>query len=140
MNTQAVTPPGGESAPATKKPYSAPVLTVFGDVAALTQSATGCNQSDSTGCTVQAGSNMGPTMASERAMKESIVRIGTHPMGFGLYLFDYKPAHRDRWGHGRQFGVMADEVESIVPQAVSRHEDGHRVVDYALIGVRPFLH
>lgn len=45
---------------ARKKPYAAPKLTVFGEVAALTQSATGCSQSDSSGCSALAGSNMGP--------------------------------------------------------------------------------
>ena len=42
--------------------------------------------------------------------KNNVVRIGTHPLGLGLYLFDYKPEYQDRCGQGRQFGVMADEV------------------------------
>ena len=73
--------------------------------------------------------------ASERYLKEDIVRIGTHPLGFGLYLFDYKLEYQERWGGGRQFGVMADEVEALVPQAVSIHEDGYRVVDYRELGI-----
>jgi hypothetical protein len=62
MNTSAVgaQDTGKATEAAARKPYAAPTLTVFGDVAALTQSATGCNQSDSGGCTVQAGSSMGP--------------------------------------------------------------------------------
>jgi hypothetical protein len=75
-------------------------------------------------------------MASCRSVKQSISRIGTHPLGIGLYLFDYKPEFRDRYGHGRQFGVMADEVEAVMPRAVSRDPRGHQVVDYAMLGVR----
>ena len=68
-------------------------------------------------------------------MKENIVRIGTHPAGFGLYLFDYKPAYRETAGFGRQFGVMADEVEAVLPQAVVMHPHGYKMVDYALLGI-----
>ena len=37
-------------------------------------------------------------MSSDRAIKENIVRIGTRPAGFGLYLFGYKPAYRETAG------------------------------------------
>jgi len=75
------------------------------------------------------------TQTSDRAAKENIVLIGTHPLGIGLYLFDYKPAYRQTWGCGRQFGVMADEVEGVMPEAVSIHADGHKLVDYAMLGI-----
>ena len=81
----------------------------------------------------QAGTNRKP--ASERRVKEDIVRIGDHPLGFGLYLFDYRPEHRAQWGHGRQFGVMIDEVEIVMPEAVSMHPDGYKRVDYAMLGI-----
>ena len=45
---------------------------------------------------------------SERRVKENIVRIGDHPLGFGLYLFDYRPEFRQHWGQGRQFGLMIE--------------------------------
>lgn len=72
---------------------------------------------------------------SERRVKENIVRIGDHPLGFGLYLFDYRKEHRALWGHGRQFGVMIDEVEIVVPEAVGMHPDGYKRVDYAMLGI-----
>lgn len=75
-------------------------------------------------------------MPSDRAAKENIVRIGLHPLGIGLYLFDYKPEFHDSYGHGRQFGVMADEVESVMPVAVSFGPRGHKVVNYAMLGVK----
>ena len=55
-----------------KRPYSAPALLVFGQVTALTRSASGCNMSDSAGCTSVIGSNMG-VKASDRNAKENII-------------------------------------------------------------------
>jgi hypothetical protein len=78
---------------------------------------------------------MGPKN-SDRRMKERIVRVGNHPAGFGLYLFDYKAAYKDACGHGRQFGVMADEVEAVAPAAVGVDARGYKVVDYAALGIR----
>jgi hypothetical protein len=77
---------------------------------------------------------------SERRVKENIVRIGDHPLGFGLYLFDYLPEYRDRFGHGRQFGVMIDEVETVAPEAVSMHPDGYKRVDHLLLGICQHRH
>ena len=42
-----------------KRSYSTPALLVFGQVAALTRSASGCNMDDSSGCS-NPPSNMGP--------------------------------------------------------------------------------
>ena len=74
-------------------------------------------------------------MTSERRLKENIVEVGRHPLGIGLYLFNYKPEFREG-GEGRQFGVMVDEVEAVMPEAVSVHPDGYKRVDYSLLGVR----
>jgi hypothetical protein len=72
---------------------------------------------------------------SDRTNKENIARIGTHPLGIGIYLFDYKTEYRSQWGHGRQFGVMAQEVETVLPEAVSLHADGYKVVNYTILGI-----
>ena len=72
---------------------------------------------------------------SDRIAKENIVRVGTHPLGIGLYLFKYKLEYRQTAGFGRCFGVMADEVEVVLPQAVVMHPHGYKMVDYALLGV-----
>lgn len=113
-----------------KKPYSSPALKYYGSVGALTQAG---NSSGSD----KHGKLQG---ASDRRIKENIVHIGTHPLNIGLYLFDYKPEFRDAWGYGRQFGVMADEVESVMPEAVSAHPDGYKMVDYAMLGISRNLH
>jgi len=113
-----------------KTPYARPVLRRYGDVKVLTLG------------TRTNGNDSGPsrTNASDSAVKQNIVRIGDHPFGFGLYLFDYKPEFRAEWGHGRQFGVMADEVEAVIPAAVSVHANGFKVVDYAKLGIVQTLH
>ena len=108
-----------------KRGYSSPKLTIYGSVRDLTGSSSG---------TVGDGAGMN-MLPSDRAYKADVVRVGTHPAGFGLYVFEYAPKFRDAFGHGRQFGVMADEVEAIVPDAVSIGQDGYRRVDYARLGI-----
>ena len=78
-------------------------------------------------------------MPSDRAVKQDIVRIGTHPLGFGLYLFRYKPQFQGAYGRGRHLGVMADEVAAVAPRAIKSAATGRAVVDYGMLGIRPFL-
>ena len=104
--------------------YRAPKLVVYGSVRNLTGAVTPNLLGDTL-----------TTRPSDAACKENAVRVGEHPAGFGIYLFDYKPAFRDAFGHDRQFGVMAQEVEPIVPEAVTFGTDGYRRVDYARLGI-----
>ena len=60
---------------------------------------------------------------SDRRLKSNVIRIGTHPLGIGLYEYDI-------FGE-RQRGVMADEVEAVLPSAVSTHSSGFKMVDYS---------
>jgi hypothetical protein len=114
-----------------KASYSSPVLQVYGSVSKLTQTG-GATTSDGIG-------TFAMSMSDPRA-KENIVKVGVHSLGIGLYLFDYLPEYRDQWGHGRQFGVMADEVETVVPEAVAVFADGYKRVNYAILGVRHPVH
>lgn len=66
---------------------------------------------------------MGMTLFSDRRLKSNIIRTGTHPLGIGLYEYDI-------FGE-RQRGVMADEVEAVLPSAVSTHSSGFKMVDYS---------
>lgn len=111
-----------------KKAYASPRLITYGHVRSLTL--TGANMSG------EAAGSSGPTfMSSDRVTKENIVRVGVHPLGIGLYLFDYRPEYREECGRGRQFGVMADEVEDVMPGAVSVHPGGHKIVNYRMLGI-----
>jgi hypothetical protein len=127
-------PPGQESPTddaAPKKPYTTPALVKYGQVRSLTQASTSGSSEGSQGS--------GIMMPSDRAIKQDIVRIGSHPLGFGLYLFRYKPQFRDAYGHGRQIGVMVDEVAAVAPRAITSGATGPAVVDYGMLGIRPFL-
>ena len=124
-----------------KNCYSAPCLIIYGEVRNLTQSGSkGSLEWDPIPSRPGCWPNTARRPCSERRVKESIVRIGDHPLGFGLYLFDYRPEYRAQWGQGRQFGVMIDEVERVVPEAVSMHPDGYRRVDHSLLGIKQYAH
>jgi hypothetical protein len=59
---------------------------------------------------------------SDRRLKSNIVRLGTHPIGIGIYEYDI-------FG-GRQIGVMAQELMEVMPDAVHQHSSGYLMVDY----------
>jgi len=111
-----------------KKPYQTPKLTTYGEVRVLTQASTSGSSEGSSGS--------GIMMPSDSRLKENIVPVGRHPMGLNLYLFDYKAPFQARYGAGRRFGVIADEVEKVLPAAVKLNEHGHKTVDLAMLGLR----
>jgi hypothetical protein len=130
MKTQNQTPP---SSPATRKPYSKPKLTSFGAVRVLTQTST-------TGSSEGSGGSGVMKPGCDRRLKHTIREVGKHPWGFNLYLFEYKPEFQQKHGAGLQFGVMADEVAGIVPEAVSTGDDGFSRVDLARLGITSNMH
>ena len=65
------------------------------------------------------------TAFSDRRLKSNIERVGTHPLGIGIYEYDI-------FGE-RQRGVMADEVEAIMPEAVIEHPSGFKMVNYGAL-------
>lgn len=66
---------------------------------------------------------------SDRRMKRDITRVGTRPDGLGTYAYRYRHEGPDS---PLRFGVMADEVQRIYPDAV-KVIDGVQHVDYARI-------
>lgn len=68
---------------------------------------------------------------SDRRMKENIEHVGNTESGLNLYEFNYigDIDHRYR-------GVMADEVESVMPQAVQYDDMGFASVDYSMLGIQ----
>ncbi|RVH26734.1 tail fiber domain-containing protein [Sinorhizobium meliloti] len=63
---------------------------------------------------------------SDKRAKKEIEKVG-ELKGHGLYEYRYKGTHDDGKRH---IGVMAQEVEKMRPDAVSRRPDGLRQVDY----------
>jgi Chaperone of endosialidase len=65
---------------------------------------------------------------SDRRLKRAVTPIGRHALGFGLYKFQYL------WSSKTYVGVMAQEVQSYVPEAVKRGPGGFLAVDYGRLG------
>jgi hypothetical protein len=74
----------------------------------------------------------GAALMSDIRTKENIVAIGTLPNGLPFYQFEYKPEFKDHAlaGHGTHTGVMAQEVQAFMPEAVITLENGYLAVDY----------
>ena len=68
--------------------------------------------------------------ASDRRVKKAIKEIGKLASGLKVYKFKYnwEPEHAPEW-----IGVMADEVEKIIPDAVFEMVNGLKCVDYAKV-------
>ena len=62
---------------------------------------------------------------SDRRLKSNIKRIGTHKLGIGIYEYDIIGKH--------DIGVMAQEVEQVMPEAIHIHPSGYMMVDYGRI-------
>lgn len=71
------------------------------------------------------GNVAGGIAASDARLKSNIVKVGDHPKGFGIYEYDI-------FGR-RERGVMAQEVEKIIPEAVMEHPDGYKMVNYGAL-------
>jgi len=75
-----------------------------------------------------AGSGIGAygmiTAASDRRLKENIVRVGQLANGLGVYAFNYI------WDLVPRLGVMSDEVRKVIPEAVMVHSSGYDMVNY----------
>jgi hypothetical protein len=67
--------------------------------------------------------------------KKNIKKIGSLSNGLNLYTYEYKDEFKDnpKAGHGLQFGVMAQEVEKVIPEAVSVDKSGYKVVNYSYL-------
>lgn len=85
------------------------------------------------GGTLGAAYMMAP--ASDMRMKENIKQVGQLDNGLNVYTYEYKPEFKDDpyAGHGVHIGVMAQEVEEIMPEAVITREDGYKMVNYGAL-------
>jgi hypothetical protein len=77
------------------------------------------------------GGGRGGGRRSDMRLKHDIVPLGRLEDGLGYYRFVYNG------GHTAYVGVMAQEVQAIMPQAVTRGADGYLRVSYDLLGL-PF--
>ncbi len=77
------------------------------------------------------GAKVGGKKPSDLRLKTDIRQVGTAAHGLPLYTFRYLGET------GLYEGVMAQDVLSVMPKAVSVGEDGYYRVDYELLGI-PF--
>jgi hypothetical protein len=68
-------------------------------------------------------------MASDRRIKHAIKRVGTLANGIATYVFSYIGET------ARHFGVMAQEVLNVMPEAVGTADNGYMYVDYRKLGL-----
>jgi hypothetical protein len=67
---------------------------------------------------------------SDIALKHDIVLLGHLANGLGYYRFSYVGSHK------AYVGVVAQEVESVKPEAVTRGSDGYLRVYYDKLGLK----
>ncbi|MGC2116709.1 MAG: tail fiber domain-containing protein, partial [Pseudolabrys sp.] len=67
---------------------------------------------------------------SDIALKHDIVLLGYLPSGLGYYRFSYNGSDK------AYVGVMAQDVQTIAPNAVTRGPDGYLRVFYDRLGVK----
>ena len=77
------------------------------------------------------GGRGGGGRRSDMRLKHDIVLLGRLDDGLGYYRFVYNG------GHTAYVGVMAQEVQTVMPEAVSRGADGYMRVSYERLGL-PF--
>ena len=68
--------------------------------------------------------SLGVTLFSDRRLKTDIRRVGKLFSGLPVYSFRWKETGE------AAFGVLADEVAEVIPEAVSQSPDGYLLVDY----------
>ena len=81
--------------------------------------------------------NLGGTLGaakimSDRRLKKYIKKIGELANGLSVYQYHYKKGFG--LPEGQQIGVMAQEVEKIIPEAVITTPSGYKAVDYSMLG------
>ncbi|MFM2112200.1 MAG: hypothetical protein RLZZ271_860 [Pseudomonadota bacterium] len=104
-----------------RRKYSTPVLHVYGELRDITRG-TGSKKP---------GDAKAMKVVSDPRSKTDICRVGTHPLGVGIYLYRYRPVFQAEYGEGVQLGIMADELARVMPSAVSVLANGYHQVDYA---------
>jgi hypothetical protein len=94
--------------------------------------AAGMNQSDPIMGLIGTGIGAyGALAPSDRRLKQDIELVGRDERtGLPLYEYAYKSDPSRRF-----LGVMADEVEAYMPEAVGESEDGFKFVNYQMLGI-----
>ena len=110
-------------------PTATDKLQVFGDIRVGTSGTNGCVMNF-------AGTGLIGTCASDRRYKKGITPFGPaldriaalQPVHF-YWRADEFPEHH--FGDSQAYGLIAQDVEQVLPELVVTHEDGYKAVDYS---------
>jgi hypothetical protein len=81
-----------------------------------------------------AASGIGTLIAtSDVRLKENLNKIGQLPSGLGLYSWDWKDSAPSDAKSNQTIGVLAQEVQQLIPDAIVQREDGYMAVDYSKV-------
>jgi len=71
--------------------------------------------------------------ASDFRLKENLNKIGQLPSGLGLYSWDWKESAPSDAKNDPTIGVIAQEVQQLIPEAIVQRADGYMAVDYSKV-------
>jgi hypothetical protein len=75
-----------------------------------------------------------PFIPSDIRLKTNVKQVGKLDNGIKLYTWNWTEEAKDIVGDQPEYGVLADEVQDIMPEAVIRGSDGYLRVNYAAVG------
>lgn len=81
-----------------------------------------------------AGLGLSNALSDDRT-KQNISFFKSTPDGYNIYVFEYKPEFKAKFGTGFFRGVMASEVEKVMPKAVFKLPNGYKAVNYGMLGI-----
>ena len=88
-------------------------------------------QNATTSAIGQLGGMAAMAAISDIRLKKDITPMGSTSTGIPTYTFRYNNESDDA---PLRFGVMAQDVEKIIPEAVITRDDGFKMVNYAMVG------
>lgn len=99
-----------------------------------TYNANAAQQAGMTSGLMGLGGSLGAAaIISDIRTKEHIKEIGMLHNGLPVYEYEYKPEWKAEAGNGKFIGVMAHEVEAVMPEAVITRPDGYKMVNYGVL-------
>jgi hypothetical protein len=114
--------------------FDGSALKVTGSVAISSSLAVGNITPSATVGRIDASNDIVAFSTSDFRLKENITPI-LNPIAkieaIGGYTFDWKPEHKDLHGfEGHDVGVIAQEIEVIMPEVVTTRDNGYKAVKY----------
>jgi hypothetical protein len=114
--------------------FDGSALKVTGSVAISSSLAVGNISPSATVGRIDASNDVVAYSTSDIRLKENIIPI-LNPISkieaIGGYTFDWKPEHKDLHGfEGHDIGVIAQEIEVIMPEVVTTRDNGYKAVKY----------